>query len=59
MTFMERLSSVFGKQYLFKHTKDTYYNRYIDTYQTKEEAQDWLVHKFYEGEYKCEVCEEG
>jgi len=58
MNFIERLSSVFGKQYLYKKSKNKYYNRYINEYQTKEDAQDWLVHKFYESEYKCDKCEE-
>jgi len=46
MNFIERLSGCLGKQYIFKQEKNTYWNRYIEEYQTKEEAQDWLIEQF-------------
>ena len=48
MNFIERLSCVFGKQYIFKQSENEYYNRYIEEAQTKEQAQDWLIYKFTE-----------
>ena len=54
MNFIERLSCVFGKQYIFKQEKNRYWNRYIDKFQTKEEAQDWLIEEFYELENRDE-----
>lgn len=48
MNFIEELSCVFGKQYLFKQSKDNYYNRYLNLYQSKRGAKDWLIDMFTE-----------
>lgn len=42
MYFLERLSSIMGKQYLFRQDNGLYYNRMENEYMTKEEAQDWI-----------------
>ena len=46
MNFLEKLSCIFGKQYLFKETKYTYYNRYTDEYMSKDDAREWLYTMF-------------
>jgi len=48
MNFLERLSCVLGKQYIFKQSKDKYWNRYIECHQTKEEVEDWLIEQWQE-----------
>ena len=55
MTFIERLSCVLGKQYIFKEKKNKYYNRYTGSHMTKAEAQQWLINKWYETEYESEI----
>ena len=45
MDFLERLSGILGKQYLFKQDDGTYYNRYECCDMDKEEADDWIFGK--------------
>jgi hypothetical protein len=46
MEFVERLSCLLGKQYVFKQKKNYYYNRYLNEYQTKKQVQEWLIAYF-------------
>jgi hypothetical protein len=43
MNFLEKLSCLLGKQYIFKQKKNRYYNKYLSIYQTKLEVQEWLL----------------
>ena len=54
MNFLERLSCVLGKQYIFKQSSNMYWNRYIEKYQTKLEVQDWLIEKWQDTENRLE-----
>ena len=45
MDFLERLSGILGKQYLFKQDDGLYYNRYECCDMDKEEAEDWIFGK--------------
>ena len=53
MDFLERLSYILGKQYLFKEDSNPleerhYYNRWTSSLQTAKEAEDWLLEKIEE-----------
>ena len=48
MNFIERLSCLLGKQYLFVQENEIYYNRYTNKHITKEQAEEWLLDVLYE-----------
>ena len=48
MDFLERLSCLLGKQYLFKQDNGIYFNRYISKNQTKTIAEDWIIKMLWE-----------
>jgi len=55
MDFIERLSCItYGKQMLFKEDGGMYYSGYYGRVITQEEAEDWLVGRFYETEVLAE-----
>lgn len=54
MDFIERLSTIMGKQYLFKQHDGTYYNKYVGEYQSQTEVEDWLYEELSGKEYKHE-----
>lgn len=54
MDFKERLSCIFGKQYLFLQDDGDYYNRYVGEYMDKEEAEEWLYEMFSDSEREIE-----
>jgi len=58
MTFIEKLSCIFGKQYLFKDRKDVYYNKWTCTFQSKKESQEWLIEAL-ENEIESEKISRG
>lgn len=48
LDFIEKLSCILGKHYIYKVRGKIYYNRWTGKHQTKKEAQDWLLKKFSE-----------
>ena len=48
MDFLERLSTLLGKKYLFIQDNGLYYNKYNCKYLTKEEAEDFIMEMLLE-----------